>query len=632
MFKMKIKTSCHSICLGSLLLQSVVSAADKKPEAELEYEMGKYVVVATRTPIQLGELSLSTSFMDEEMIERLQLHTVVDVLKEFPGTAIVPNGHAGAVTSLFTRGTESNHTAIFINGRRLPAGVFGQYDLGSLGLENLSSIEFVRGPSSSLYGADAMGGVIDLRSRKASKNDKSLTLSTETGSFNTNNLKLNGLIGGDVYSIAFGVSHLKTDNDRPNSEFERNAGNLYATCKLSPSLVLDLQGLFYNNTLGVPGDERFPIGTPFGTYPANAINKVSAYLISPSITFQQGDDFSAQLFYSKIENTFEAAKDSFNNNHTFDEVGDEVQLLLNLKLHDKPVVLSGGLSYLNLKYDRKPTEATSTTTPFDFSYINKAIFTQLMWDINKHLRFIGSGRFDQFDQFENAVTGNVELSYYIPSSGTRFFAKYGEGMAPPEASDLSRLNGDLKSEKINAWEIGMRQELLDKRLALGFVYFNSKIKNLVDNDGGYPVANYEVVDTEQEGLESELIWQLNKKLRARISYTYLHAEVTSGNYFSDGPGTRLIRRPKHSIYVNLNYEPTTRAKLGLGMLSQIDREDPANIHFDDYEVFRVYGEYDINQRITCFGRIENLFNQSYASTNGYTNPGSAFYFGGRFKF
>jgi vitamin B12 transporter len=334
-----------------------------------------------------------------------------------------------------------------------------------------------------------------------------------------------------------------------------------------------------------------------------------------------------------MENTFEAAKNPFNDDYTFDEVGNEVQLLLNLKLQDKPVVLSGGLSYLGLEYDRKPTGATSTTAPFDYNYVNKAIFTQVMWDINEQLRFTGSGRFDHFDKFENAATGNIELSYYIPSTETRFFMKYGEGMAPPEASDLARLDGDLKSEKINAWEIGMRQELLDKRLALGFVYFNSNIKNLVDDDGAFPVANYEVVDTKQQGLESELIWRLNKKLRARLGYTYLHAEVTSGTYFfSDNSGARLIRRPKHSISVNLDYEPTTRTRLGLGMLSAIDREDPAGTRHEDYEIFRVYGEYDIHERLTYFGRVENLLNQHYTATRGYSNSGSAIYFGGRFKF
>ena len=128
----KTHLSGARLALSVLFLTSAALAAPENSKEEIEHELSPYVVVATRTPVEMGELSISTSFIDAATLEQRQYFSLSDVLKELPGTAVVQNGHTGAVASLFTRGTESNHTAIFLNGRRLPAGTFGQYDFSSL--------------------------------------------------------------------------------------------------------------------------------------------------------------------------------------------------------------------------------------------------------------------------------------------------------------------------------------------------------------------------------------------------------------------------------------------------------------------------------------------------------------------
>ena len=275
----KTQKNIAALSLCGLFIAPALLVSASASEPEMEHELRDYAVVATRTPVELGALSISTSYLDATTLEQRQYFTLSDALKELPGTAVVQNGHVGALSSLFTRGTESNHTAIFLNGRRLPAGTMGQYDLSSLGIENLSSVEFIRGPSSSLYGSDAIGGVIDLRSKEAIPETQSTVLSAEHGSFNSQLIKYETLIGTESFSLSAGMSHFETENDRPNSDYERLAANTYATYRIHPKLHLDFQGLYYDNQLGVPGDERYPIGTPFGTYPANEINQTEAYLL-----------------------------------------------------------------------------------------------------------------------------------------------------------------------------------------------------------------------------------------------------------------------------------------------------------------------------------------------------------------
>ena len=148
----------HSKLLTAMVLglsMTCVIVAGEKPANDEVVDLDPYcAVVISRTPLLLSELSASTSFVGAEEIEVRQYRSVSDVLESLPGASVVRGGQNGSVTSLFTRGTESNHTALLLNGRRLPSGFSGQYDLGQLGLDNIASVEFVRGASSSLYGAD----------------------------------------------------------------------------------------------------------------------------------------------------------------------------------------------------------------------------------------------------------------------------------------------------------------------------------------------------------------------------------------------------------------------------------------------------------------------------------------------
>ena len=621
------------LCCSGLFIGSALRAAPTETGPEMEHELNPYVVVATRTPVELGELSISTSFIDAATLEQRQYFSLSDVLKELPGTAVVQNGHKGAIASLFTRGSESNHTAILLNGRRLPAGTVGQYDLSSLGIENLSSVEFVRGPSSSLYGSDAIGGVIDLRSREASPNQESTTLSAEYGSFNSRLGKYETLIGGENFSVSAGVSYFETENDRPNSDYERTAGNLYASYAINPKLKFDFQGLYYDSKLGVPGDERYPIGTLYGTYPAEEINETQTTLLSPGLHFQANENFQLSTFYSRSKNTFEANDSPFSSNFTFKETVDELSFIANFTPEALPVLFTGGLSYLQLEYDRQPKNPASSTAPFEYDYGNQAIFGQTIWDVSESLRFIGSMRFDRFDRFKNFTTGNAEFSYYFPGSDTRLFLKYGTGMAPAAANDIARLEGKLEPEESQSWEIGFKQNFTEPKLGFGMLYFHSRINNLVDDDGGWPNAQYEVVNTEQDGVESELTWQITPTVSSRVAYTYLQAEVSAGTYFySDGPGARLIRRPKHSIAANLDWEASESIRLGLGFQAAIDREDPAGTRHEDYELFRIYGDWQLSNALTLYGRVENLFDQHFTYTRGFSNSGCAAYLGARLKF
>jgi vitamin B12 transporter len=149
-------------------LSSVLFGGDEsKNDKEAIYRLPDYVITASRFPEVIDELSPSVSYISLEQLESSHWQSLSDVLLQMPGAFLVSNGGMGTVTSLFTRGSESNHTTFLLNGRRLPSGFSGNYDVGQISLVNLSSVDMVRGDNSSLHGDGAIGGVVNLRSAKA---------------------------------------------------------------------------------------------------------------------------------------------------------------------------------------------------------------------------------------------------------------------------------------------------------------------------------------------------------------------------------------------------------------------------------------------------------------------------------
>lgn len=594
-------------------------------EAAKVYELEPSSLVATRFALPLSELSLSTSYVDAEQLERQQFRSVADVLASLPGTIVVRNGQSGSVASLFTRGTESNHTAFLLNGRRLPAGFSGQYDLGLLGVDNIETIEFVRGPSSSLYGADAIGGVVDLRSKEADPGFSG-TLQSEIGAFDTRLVQSQLGYGVEDFSTSFDLSYEETDNDRPGSDFDRISFNSYSTYELSDKLDFDLQALFYEAYLEVAGDNRF---APF---PSGELNETTAYLISPRLKLELTEEFALELFYSHTRNELEATETPFLSNARFTETGNEVEALARFNPEEKPYEFAFGFRFYEVDFHREPIQPTFTPE-FKERYHSLSTFGQGIWDVTDQLRLIGSGRFDDYSDFDDAATGNLELSYRIKETGTVLFAKYGTGYAAPVGNDLARLNEELKPEESRSWEIGLNQKLVDGKLNWALIYFQTDIENLVDNDPGF--TRYQVVDTEQEGVETIFTFQPIDILKLEAAYTYLDAVITDGLYFggfAGTPGDRLIRRPRHKISFNAEVGLWERGHLGLGVVSELDREDPANTKHEDRTLVRIYSDWELFDNFTIFARVENLFDEEYEYTPGFEGAGRAAYVGARYSF
>ena len=297
-----------------LALNGICFAQFEEQEMDPVLQMEDFVVTASRFGQSLSELSPSVSAFPKKTIEEGLYLNVRDVLNQIPGLHIAANGGMGKVSSMFTRGSESNHTAILLNGRRMPTGASGGYDLGNLSLSNVGSIEVVRGDNSSLYGG-AIGGVVNIRSDFATGGLKQ-KLKLESGSDNAKFLNYNYGVSSDNLNASFAINSASTDGYQENTAFERDSANLYLVYSLNNSVDLDFQYLYYDANVGV--------GTSFGS-PTLEENLTKAYMYSPGLSFDISNSSKFKLTANFSKNELEAVKTLFSYDKRFTEKIDDTR-------------------------------------------------------------------------------------------------------------------------------------------------------------------------------------------------------------------------------------------------------------------------------------------------------------------
>lgn len=594
-------------------------------------QMANTPAITTKTP-QIDPIAPpllpSVDTISGAEIRDYQRYNVEDILRQTAGISLVQAGQAGGQTSLFVRGTESNHTVVLLNGRRLPPGLAGLYQIEYLDVSTLESVQIARGAVSSLYGSDALGGAIDLRSTDARfVESNSITSYVEGGSFDTfRNGQRIRLRDGRV-GIAIDTSYHDTSNDRPNSDFENGTIRGNMAVELSDGAYFDILGYVQDSKLQVPGSSLSP------TFPEMQWNDNRSGLFSPRFTVEREDwDFS--VFYSYTTNELTATQDPFFNDNIFDQTGHEAEALFNYHPTEETTYTIGGAYYSN-EFTRTPLIPGAFNTPAAFEYAYSSIFAQIDTALPYNFNFLASGRYDDQDSFESKGTYTVQLSNTIESTGTTVFGKISTGYKVPSGQDFIFLAptvdpNQLEPEESFNSEIGFRQNLFSEKNSVAFTYFNNDIDNLIDVDP-FTFTLPTQVDTEIEGIEIELRSAPYDALDVYLNYTWLDAIIVDGQYFGGfqgGPGDRLPRRPEHSLSAGLVVSGD-EWKFGAELSGGYNRLDAPGLVLSDYTVARIFGNYRVCEKFELYGRLENVFDTDYETTSGFEAAGIGAFAGAR---
>jgi vitamin B12 transporter len=605
--------------------------ATRQDAASPEAESEPVIVSATRFDIPLDQSPASVSVVTSQDIEVKQIERVSDALREVPGLAVVQTGTAGQLTSVFTRGLRSEHTQVLLDGVPINQGLAGLFNFADLTTDNIDRIEVVRGPQSTLYGPRALAGVIQMFTKQG-EGTPGITLSAETGSYDTfrESLESEGKI--DKFDYSIGASRLDTDNARPNNEYRNTAG--IADVGWSPNEQLRISSLFtYSDS-----DTGNP-NTIFDPKPIDNFH-TERWLIAPHVDLRVGDWWDHKFIFS------------YDHERQLNDPNQDGFVGPTRALFERTTI-----DYQN---DLRPSSWLTLTSGFFYSRVNAgqerpfilqtfgpqpmfvsdhtqetAGFLQATARPIGNLILVAGGRFDHFNQFGDIWTYRFAGNYKIVKTDTFLHSSVATGFSPPSSQDkIFGNNFGLKPEKDLGWDIGVEQHFWKNRIKVGATYFHNDLSNLIGFNGLFETLNLGAART--QGIETELRVQPIADFTFTMSYTYLDAEKTSSADINQPQGARLPRRPRNEVYVSASYlwwkklRTTVEAKF-VNAREELNFGGP-NFDIEDYSFVNVAAEYEVNSHLSIFGRIDNLTNEHYAEVFGFPALGTAAYGGVKLRF
>ena len=615
-------------------------AQDATPTASpAEAEAETVVVSATRFDIPLDQSPASASVISSEELEQKQIQRVSDALREVPGLSVVQTGVAGQLTSVFTRGLRSEHTQVLLDGIPINQGLQGAFNFADFTTEDIDRIEVVRGPQSTIYGPRALAGVIQIFTKQGT-GTPGIMLAAEGGSYDTFRewSQSDGKVDGFDYSVA--ASRLDTENARPNNNYRNTA--VIANVGWSPNLAsLGTGSAAASEQLRISSLFTYSvsdIGLPNTIFDPRPIDHflTERWLIGPHVDWKPTEWWDHKLIvaYDHERQINDPNEDGFvgATRAVFERTQVDYQNDL------RPVswlTLTSGFYYSRINAGQERPFVLFGPTFISDHTNETAGFVEATLTPVENLIFVAGGRYDHFNQFGGIWTYRFAGSYKIDKTNTILHSSVGTGFSPPSSQDkIFGNNFGLKPEEDLGWDIGIRQQLWQKRVDVGLTYFHNDLSNVIGFNGLFDTLNLGAAET--QGLEAELHVQPVPNLVFTAAYTYLEAEKTSSKDVSQLQGARLPRRPRNEIYVSATYLAWKRLRTVIEAKFVNAREElnfgGPNFDIEDYSFVNIAAEYEVNPHFSVFGRIDNLTNEHYSEVFGFPALGRAAYGGVKLRF
>lgn len=639
----------------SLLALSVATPALAQTESALSQPHDKgdtIVVTASRSgdgiPARL--LGSSVTVLDSSALEQRQTRIVSDILRDVPGIAVSRTGPIGGLTQIRIRGTEGNHSLVLIDGIKASDPYQGEFDFATLIADPYAKIEVLRGQQSSLYGSDAIGGVVQYITLTGAE-APGVALSAEGGSFGTYtaSARIAGVADTLDYAISGGYYHSKGTPSSRYGTRDIGADVASASAKLiwTPSDTFKVTGVArYSYTdADVNNSDNDPNSPLFGytvDSPGSYFTNHAFYGLVRAELSALDDRWitavSGQIVQSKRK-TYEAKALSFGTK------GNRYKGSLESSLRLGNDVVKHQLTAA-LDVER---EEFQTLTPGASVFRGKrhtdniGFVGQYELLVNDAFSFGASVRHDDNNRFANSTTWRTQASYSL-STGTRLRAAYGTGVKSPSYLELYGYNDgryignpNLKPEKSKGWEVGLEQSFAGNRNVLSVTYFDSRLTDEIYTT--YPAPNHiatpanRTTKSKQHGLEFVISARPIDQLRLEANYTWLHARED---------GVVEVRRPKHIASFNTTvFSRDERFSSTLTIRYNGRQRDnaytdpswaPVPVTLQEYVLINLNADYKLNDNVTLFGRIENLANERYEEVFSLAAAGRGAFGGVRVRF
>lgn len=621
MFKMK-KSIIASLVSASLASLTFNTSAFADEAATLD----DTIVTASRTKESLNKTLADVSVIDRGQIERAGQSTLVEILQTQPGIEITNTGGAGKNSGIFMRGTNTSHVLVLVDGVRLNSATAGTTAFENLPVALIDRIEILRGPAASLYGQDAIGGVIQIFTKKGS-GEPQFYAGVGYGSYDTKTAEA-GVHGSiNDTSFAFGISSQDTDGfsalktNNANLKDDDGYSNLSVTGSLSHKISEDHEiGL---QLLHSKGKTRFD--NQFNLAEFNIFNPAfnPAFSNHSDLTQQSYSVYTKNKITSNWTSTLRVGEgqDEFVGYAALAPFTPESRSFFKTKQHQltwlNDVKLPVGV--LTLAYDRLEERVKSTINFDENSRNNDGYFAGYLAELGNHTIHLNY-RSDHNTRFGTNDTGGVAYGYQF-TDNWRATASYGTAFKAPTFNDLyypGFSNPNLKSEKSESIEGSLRFNR-DKTNASVTVYQN-KIRDLI------------VFTSIPENVRKAEIQGVTVAASQAWNSWLLQGSVDVQSPRDESTDNLLVRRANNHASASLSYT-LGDWRFGAESIASSKRYNDAanNISLAGYTIFNFTTDYQINQDWKVQARLNNVFDRQYAlaydgnpKTDGfvYDTPGS----------
>lgn len=606
--------------IASIAATAVYADPDPAPDISV-------LVTATRTAQPVERIGSAISALDSVEIERRQYKFLYDALGALPGLSLTQNGSFGGIATVRIRGMRSEHTLVLLDGVEVndPSGTGGAFDFATLDLNDVERIEVLRGAQSTLYGSDAIGGVVNIITKRGTEDGIHLSGHAEYGAYDT--YRAGGTLSGRDERFDFRVSANYVDT-AGISKADKRDGNTekdgYENVTVSANLGYQVTDEFRLEALGRLSDSDVQYDGWSGTS-ATGIADSDEYSTSKETVL--GGRAIVNVMDGKFENIVAVnyshidRKNYANDAYSFGAIGKRTVISYqgNYTISDGTILTFGA-----------ENEVTSFNTGTEQASINmSSVFGQAQVLLFDNLTVTGGIRYDDHEDYGGHTTLRATAAYDIPETGTVIRGSFGQGFKAPSAYQLTfyccGMAGpavDLKPEETESFDVGVEQRFFDDRLKATFTWFYQTTSNMIDYV--YPVGYSNVDSARSRGYEIGVYAAPTEWLSVDANYTRLSAiDRVSGLY--------LARVPRNSGNANVTLRPIPPLSLSVGARYRGAQQDTYG-EVSSYVRFDLRAAYRINDRIEVYGRIENLFDKKYQEIYGYGTPGVSAYAGLRGRF
>ena len=607
------------------------------------------VVTANRSAQPIERVGASVTVLTQAAIEARQTPVVAELLAQTPGVSFTRNGGTGTSTSLRIRGAEGHHTVVLIDGVKLndPASTQGGFNFGNLLIGDTARIEILRGGQSTLWGSQAIGGVVNIVTAEPTETLQG-SLDAETGARGTTYFR--GGIGGanDRLSWRLAASRYSTDgfsavaSGTEDDGYSNTGLSGRLNVKITDAVSLDLRSVWSDGRVDIDG---------FGV-DSREYGNTQELVTYAGLNFDLLDGrFRNRIGYAATDTeSLNINPDNKLEQRTYDATGEnrrwEYQGVFAV---NDALSTTFGLEHEKSEMSVRSASDWSPNAPFDKGEAElNSVYAQVQWTATPGLTLTGGLRYDDHENYGDQVLGQVAAAWSLNDGATVLRANWGQGFRAPGLYELYSLYGNLnlQPEESESWEIGVEQRLFQNAVA-SLTYFNRQN----DNEIGYfdcwtysaPLCSvnglsrdgfYEnIVRTEAQGIEAVAQWALGEHLTVSANYTWTDAEAVKASDPKNN-GKRLARRPEHMGNLNADYAWGFGLKTGVSVryVGETFNDAANKAPVDAYTLVDIRASYPINDNLEVYGRVENAFDEDYQTVLNYGAPGRGVFGGVRVRF